>query len=88
MKRADNKEEHAHYRFVAANGISKGELDFGLNLEAANQSLESEFKKEVVKGKNRENEEEEDDVMTIEKVVGLGGGVIEPECLRQRQRSP
>lgn len=65
LKWAHNKEEHSHYRFVAAKGIRKGELDFGLNLEAGHEILESIFKKEVVKGENGENEEEEDDVMAV-----------------------
>lgn len=54
----------------------------------ANRGVEEVFEKEVVKGEEREDEEEEDDVVAEENVVGLGGGVIEPEGLRRGEGSP
>lgn len=87
MERAHNKEEHAHDRFVAGEGVGEGELDLGLDFVRADGVPEEELEEEVVEGEERENEEEEDDVVAVEDVVGLGGGVIEPEGLRRREGS-
>lgn len=84
MKRAHNKEEHAHDRFVATERIGEGELDFGLDFVRGDGILEEVFEEEVVIGEEGKNDEEEDDVVAVEDVVGLGGGVIEPEGLRRR----
>lgn len=87
MKRPHNKKKHAHNRFVAFYSVRKSELHFGLNLVGRNGFDKEEFKKQVVKGEKRENEEEKKDVVAVKDVIRLGGGILEPESLRRREGS-
>ena len=76
---------HEHDVFVALEGFGEGQVDFWLDLVGRDEGEALEFEEdegEGDKGKDEE-EEEEQNVVAVEEVIGLGGGVVEPEGLRE-----
>lgn len=81
MERANDEEEHPHDISVATEHLGKGQSDFWLNFVLINSGCVKNLEEDEGEGNNGENEEEEENVVAIEEVIGLIGGVIEPEGL-------
>ncbi|KAH7856570.1 hypothetical protein Vadar_002979 [Vaccinium darrowii] len=81
LERADDEDELAHYIAVTLEGLGEGELDLGLDFVAVDSVVVDEVEEDVEQGDGCEHDEEEEDAVAVEEVVGLGGGVIEPDCL-------
>ena len=83
LEGADDEDEHAHDVFVALEGFGQGQADFWLDLVGRDEGEALEFEEDEGEGDEGEDEEEEQYVVAVEEVIGLGGGVVEPEGLRE-----
>ena len=82
LEGADDEEEHAHDVFVALEGFGQGQADFWLDLVGRDEGEALEFEEDEGEGDEGEDEEEEQNVVAVEEVIRLGGGVVEPEGFR------
>lgn len=81
MERTNDEEEHAHDVFVALEHLVEGETNFGLDLVRIEEGETLEFEEYERERDEGEDEKEEENVVTVEEVIGFGGGVVEPERL-------
>ncbi|KAH7858400.1 hypothetical protein Vadar_023400 [Vaccinium darrowii] len=84
LERADDEDEQAHYVPVTSEGLGERELDLRLDFVAVDSVVVDEVEEDVEQGDGSEHDEEQEDGVAVEEVVGFGGGVIEPDCLCRR----
>lgn len=65
----------------------EGESNLGLDLVGVEGGEALHLEEHEWERDEGEDEEEEQNVVAIEEVIGLGGGVVEPECLSEGEDS-
>ena len=71
MQRTHDKEEHAHHILVAPDHLLEGQPNLGLNLVPIEAGDSHELDEDQGNRYEREDEEEEENVVTVEEVIGL-----------------
>lgn len=71
MQWTHDKEEHAHHILVALDHLRERQPNLGLNLVPIEASDSHELDEDQGNRCEREDEEEEENVVTVEEVIGL-----------------
>lgn len=69
MKRTDNKEEHLHNGLITSHNLSERESNFRLYFVSLDVTSAQKLGDDKGYRDDRENDEEEDNVVTVQKVI-------------------